>query len=123
METIKEARKLPVFRICDTDFYVDIKLGEFRQVDVPSNTISMRDIYAAENEVTEFVFDLQTKNIYQEHIDPDHIPAHVKLAVIPPLSELDPPFLVEKFNLPDISIRPKADKALRHKKGHRRKLF
>jgi hypothetical protein len=123
MEAIKQAKVLPILRICDTDFYVDIKLNEFRQVDAPENVISMKEIKASEKEATEFVFDRHTKNIYQEHIDPDHIPQHVKLVVVPPLWELDPPFLVQRLNLAeDAPTKLKPQQALKRKNGHKRKL-
>ena len=101
METINKARALPIFRIGGTDFFVDIRLDEFRQVDASWNRISMDEIGETADGLTELVFDSQTRNIYEGIIDPDNIPGHVKLVIIPPLKELDPIGLARKFGLPD----------------------
>ncbi len=120
MTTIKKARALPIFRMGETNFYVDTRLGEFREVDAAWNRISMDEIKTSASEATEFAFDRHTKNIYREHINPDHIPAHVKLVIVPPLSQLDPVGLARKFNLSapaDIILH--ANKRIRHNRGHR----
>lgn len=90
MEAITKTRELPVFRVCDTDFVVDAVNNELSQKEIPFNTISFKEIGISEYESTEFAFDLHTKNVYEGIIDPDNIPGHVRLVVVPPLSTLDP---------------------------------
>ena len=120
METINKARSLPVFRICETDFYVDIRLDEFRQVDAPWNRISMHEIRETADNFSELVFDRQTRNIFAGIIDPDNIPSHVNLVIVPPLKELDPVGLARKFGLPDDTyIKRQANRIKRNKKGRR----
>lgn len=129
METMNKARSLPVFRMADTDFFVDIRLSEFREVAAPWNSISMKDIKETGEEGTEIAFDRNTKNIYGEIIDPDNIPNHITLVVVPPLCELDPVGMARKCDLPDdhfvrlqkiIKDQAKQDKPIhKHKKGRR----
>jgi hypothetical protein len=90
MERHSRARTMPVFRMDETDFYVDIRLGELRQVDNPDNRISMEENRITATEPTGLAFNTRTKNIYEEIIDPGCIPAHVKLIIVPPLKDLDP---------------------------------
>jgi len=101
METINRARALPIFRMGETDFYIDTRLGEFRQVDAPENRISMNELRGMEDNQTELAFNMLTKNIYEDILHPEHIPAHVKLVIIPPLKELDPVGMARKLGLPD----------------------
>jgi hypothetical protein len=101
METISKTRALPVFRMAETEFYVDLQLGEFRQVNAPANRISMNEIRESTDTATELAFDTLNQNIYTEIIDPANIPAHVKLVVVPPLKELDPVGCARKLGLPD----------------------
>jgi hypothetical protein len=117
METINKARSLPVFRICETDFYVDMRLNEFRQVDAPWNRISMDEIREMADDATELVFDRLTRNIYEGLIDPENIPSNVTLVIVPPLKELDPIGLARKFGLPDDTyIKKQMNK---HRRGRR----
>ena len=107
METIK-ARLLPVFQIEGTEFLVDIRLNEFRQKDAPWNRISMDELRESTvSEVTALVYDTDTKNIYEGIVDPDNIPAHVKLVIVPSLMELDPVGLARKYGLADDAFTKK----------------
>jgi len=106
------SRTLTELNIGGTLFTVDARLNEFRQKDAPWNRISMDDI-AEEAELSGFLFDKRTKNVYDGEAAPDHLPAHVCLAIIPPIIELDPVGLARRFGLAD------HDLILSRKDGHK----
>jgi len=95
-------RILPVFRMIDTDFFVDIRLNEFREVDAPWNRISMDEINEdTDGKRTGILFDTKEKNVYNELVDPENMPSHVKLVIIPSLIDLDPVGMARKYGLAD----------------------
>lgn len=57
-------RLLPILKIHDTDFYVDLEKLEFRQVDNPKNIISFRDVQDNWT-YTSVLYDPKTKNVFQ----------------------------------------------------------
>ena len=57
-------RLLPILRIHDTDFYVDLEKLEFRQVDNSKNAISFRDVHDHWT-YTSVLYDPQTKNVFR----------------------------------------------------------
>ena len=63
-EPKEELRKLPILRIHDTDFYVDLFQLEFRQVDNPANKISFRDVQDNIDH-TQVMYDPKTKNAFK----------------------------------------------------------
>src|ERR1700761_9395141 len=62
MEHQSKSRKLPVYNIEGTDFYVDVRLNEFREVGAPWNTISLTEIGPVEDGISGLVYDTGTKN-------------------------------------------------------------
>ena len=90
-------RLLPVINFAGTFFYIDAQAEEFRQVNAPGNTISMKEVGTTLNAPSEFAFDRNTKNIYQEIIDPENIPAHVTIVMIPSLPQLELDVLGRRF--------------------------
>jgi len=56
---------------------------------------------SSEGGITGLVYDRNTKNRYQQIVDPDHIPEHVKLIIIPPLIEFDPVGLARRYGMDD----------------------
>jgi hypothetical protein len=123
-------RRLPVFTIEGTDFYVDIRSNEFREVDIPSNCISMNEMADLnESGVSGLVYDKETRNVYAGMIDPDNIPANVAFIIVPPLEVLDPIGLARKNGLADnayarlLPVPPKRDqpakKITKQKRGRR----
>jgi len=125
METTRSlTRALPIINMAGTDFYVDTRLFEFREVADPSNIISMHEIRESpEGDVTGFVFDRRSKNVYTEMVDPEHIPEYVQLVIIPPLTELDPVGLARKYGLADDAFtktaQPKQDSSIRRKRNRK----
>lgn len=57
-------RLLPILRIHDTDFYVDLEKLEFRQVDNAKNAISFHDVHDNWT-FTSVLYDPQTKNVFR----------------------------------------------------------
>ena len=100
-----QSRTLPELNIAGTLFTVDARLNEFRQKDAPWNRISMDDI-AEEGELSGFLFDKNTKQVYNGEADPDNLPGHICLAIIPPIIELDPVGLARRFGLADHDLIP-----------------
>ncbi|MBS1525314.1 MAG: hypothetical protein JST19_06685 [Bacteroidetes bacterium] len=94
----QQARQLPIFNMAGTDFYVDIRLNAFREVNAPWNAISFDEIVDHDN-TSALAFDTRTHNVYTGIIDPDHIPDEVVLVIVPPLAELDPAGMIRKLGL------------------------
>jgi hypothetical protein len=113
-------RKLPIFNMSGTDFYVDIRCNEFREHDAPWNRISLDEMWASVDEGTEIAFDRNTKNLYDGIIEADKIPSHVTLVLIPPLKELDPVGVARKLNLPDNWFLKKIPEHVKQKRKGRR---
>lgn len=103
MEEKSMSRSLPVFNIAGTEFYVDMRLNEFRQKNDPYNRISMDEIRedTSGNLITGFLYDLKTRNVFTGEASPDNLPPNVKLVIVPPLTELDPVGLARRYGLPD----------------------
>lgn len=100
----KEAeRELPKYDIAGTEFYVDMKRDEFRQVDNPYNRMTLGSV-KEEMGFSHFFYDTRTKNLYLgDTKNADKIPEHVRLILVPPLKELDPIGLAKRqgFKIPD----------------------
>ena len=123
MENQSGPRLLPILIIEGTDFYVDTVLNEFREKDAPWNRIPMDEMMvSSEGGITGLVYDRNTKNRYQEIVDPDHIPEHVTLIIIPPLTELDPVGLARRYGMDDNTFqKQKAVNAVQEKRPNKRR--
>lgn len=117
MKAINKSKILPVFRMHDTDFYVDTVHGEFTQVDAPWNHISMQAIRETEDESTELAFDTRTRNVCQDILDPANIPSYIRLVIVPSLKELDPVGVARKLRLPDTTQNRGIQGKRRHRHG------
>ena len=58
-------RKLPVVTIAGTEFHVDVRLEELRQIDSPHNTISFDEFSETSNGKNTLFFDCKSKNVYR----------------------------------------------------------
>lgn len=103
------ARKLPEFTIGGTLFTVDARIYEFRETAEPWNKISMDDFW--EEAQTHILFDTQAKNIYTGAMHISDRPSHVKIIVVPPITELDPIGLARHYNMADETFIPKEKRA------------
>lgn len=113
------ARLIPVINFAGTFFYADTELNEFRQVNAPSNIISMKEVNATMEEAAEFAYDSYTRNLYQDILDPENIPAHVTLVTVPPLKELQAVSMMQKNDLPYSKLNRRVQKIKRNKSSHR----
>lgn len=81
------ARRLPEVEIAGTNFFLDLRLWEMREVENFANKIDLDDLH--DNDFAfEFAFDTRTKNLFVEENIPEE--AHVRYIKLPPLSKLDP---------------------------------
>ena len=62
-------RELPTIKFGEDVFYVDTRLHEFRQKDVPHNIISFYDAALILDESILLCYDTKAKNIYRVHGD------------------------------------------------------
>ena len=90
-------RKLPILRIHDTDFYVDLKMLEFRQVDNAQNAISFKNVQD-NGDHTAIVYDPTTKNAFQGTWKEMNGRQDVKLIKLPAMINLDRPGLIDQLN-------------------------
>jgi hypothetical protein len=104
MSENKHIRKLPIFKMAGTDFFVDTRLNEFREVDAPWNRISMDEIREDPDGTTGLLFNIHTKSVYNGPAEPGHLPKGVQLVIIPPLTELDPVGLARRYGMDDDSF-------------------
>jgi hypothetical protein len=103
------ARKLPECKIGETLFTVDARIYEFRETAEPWNKIPMDDFW--EETPTHILFDTKAKNIYTGAMHISDRPAHVKIIIVPALTELDPIGLARHYNMADDAFIPKEKKA------------
>lgn len=90
-------RQLPIVKIHDTDFYVDLKGLEFRQVDNPNNAISFRDVQD-NGDHTSVMYDPKTKNAFQGTWHEMSEREDVKLLRLPAMINLDREALIGQLN-------------------------
>lgn len=60
----RRARQLPIIDIGGTDFYLDLKLHEFREVGNWANKIDLDDLYETANGQYKCWFDKEKKNLF-----------------------------------------------------------
>ena len=89
--------QLPKVKIHDTDFYVDLKGLEFRQVDNPNNAISFRDVQD-NGDHTSVMYDPKTKNAFQGTWHEMSQREDVKLIRLPAMIDLDREALIGQLN-------------------------
>lgn len=88
-------RLLPILRIHDTDFYVDLEKLEFRQVDNPKNAISFHDVHDHWT-YTSVLYDPQTKNVFRGSEIERNTRPDVILVQLPARTQLDPQYWAER---------------------------
>jgi len=85
--------ELPVLRIHDTDFYVDLRGMQFIQVDQPSNRIHF-DVVKDDRTESVIFFDTSTKNAFKGTWAELRQATTVVEVRLPSLAELDPPTMM-----------------------------
>ena len=92
-----QQRKLPVLKIHDTDFYVDMAKLEFKQVDDPKNAISFRDVQD-NGDHTQVMYDPKTKNAFQGTWGEMSKREDLVLVKLPSAVDLDFDYLMTQLN-------------------------
>lgn len=125
-----EQKLLPTIKIHDTDFYVDLKGLEFRQVDNPDNAISFKNVQD-NGDHTSVMYDPKTRNAFQGTWHEMSEREDVKLIKLPAMIDLDRETLIGQLNQlswdahikrqkdknPDQNESPKEHQAKRRRKG------
>jgi len=93
---MEELRILPIQRIHDTDFYVDLEKLEFRQVDNDKNAISFYDV-TDNGDQTEIIYDPKTKNAFKGRWDEMSQPKDLVLVKLPRAIELDTEYVADQL--------------------------
>ena len=88
---------MPTVKIHDTDFYVDLKGLEFRQVENPKNAISFRDVQD-NGDHTSVMYDPKTKKAFQGTWHEMSKREDVKLIRLPAMINLDREALIGQLN-------------------------
>ncbi|NOT76992.1 MAG: hypothetical protein HOP08_18875 [Cyclobacteriaceae bacterium] len=93
---MEESRILPILRIHDTDFHVDLEKLEFRQVDNDKNTISFYDVHDS-GDHTEVMYDPKTKNAFKGSWGEMSQREDLVLVKMPPAIELDTQYIADQL--------------------------
>lgn len=96
-------RKLPTYRIEDTDFIVDVSKLELREKGNETNVIRFEDMRDIGRGYV-FEYDLQEKNVPSAWSDNETTTVRV-----PEFVELDPVGMAQKYNMPSDEIKGKTD--------------
>ena len=93
---MSELKLLPILRIHDTDFYVDMEKLEFRQVDNDKNAISFYDVQD-KGDHTQLIYDPLTRNSFKgtfgEMMDRDEL----VIVKLPAAIELDTQYIADQL--------------------------
>jgi hypothetical protein len=92
-----QQRKLPVLKIHDADFYVDMAKMEFRQVDNPKNAISFYSVQD-NGDHTQVMYDPKTKNAFQGSWGDMSKREDLVLVRLPAAVDLDFNYLMSQLN-------------------------
>ena len=102
---MSKLRLLPIFKIHDTDFVVDIEKLVLREVQRPENEISFIDHMQDKGDHYLFHYDFVERTCSPAVLDPLTF-IEVK---VPPLTVLDPDGMSEKYQVPANQLAGKAD--------------
>ena len=92
-----QQQKLPVLKIHDSDFYVDMAKMEFRQVDNPKNAISFYSVQD-NGDHTQVMYDPKTKNAFQGSWGDMSKRDDLVLVRLPAAVDLDFGYLMSQLN-------------------------
>ena len=112
----REARKLPKIKIAGVEFYLDLRLNEFREADNFMNRLDLNSLIDV-GEGYLVCFDPNTKNIFSGSIDEFDLRKDADLVWVklPMLKEMDPDgfkWLMQEFREGSpITVRPHQSKA------------
>lgn len=89
--------ELPIIRIHETDFYVDLRQMQFTEIKNPSNTISFENVQDNGDHCL-ILFDTTTKNAFQGTFGELTASPYVVQVRLPGLHDLDPVKLAQIIN-------------------------
>jgi hypothetical protein len=93
---MSDLKLLPILRIHDTDFYVDMEKLEFRQVDNDKNAISFYDVQD-NGDHTQIIYDPKTKNAFQGSFGEMMHRDELVVVKLPPAIELDTQYIADQL--------------------------
>lgn len=102
---MKKLRVLPIYTIHDTDFIVDVDRQVLREAQRPSNELSFTNDMKDMGDHYLLFYDLIEKTCYPAV----HNPLTRQWVKVPPLVELDPVGMAEKYNLSIAQLKGKTD--------------
>ena len=105
-----EPRQLPTIKIHDTEFHVDIRLMEFRQVSNSDNVISFKNVQDNIDH-TAVLYDPKTKNAFQGTWQEMSARKDVVLVKLPCIIDLDRDGLVAQLNQVSLDAHMKRQQA------------
>jgi hypothetical protein len=82
-------RQLPTVTLHGTNFFVDIRMQEFRQSNRAQNRIPFSELIEEDDHYILF-YDVKKKNVFEGMALADNQAKNLKIIAVPPLSELDP---------------------------------
>jgi hypothetical protein len=86
----RRARQLPIIDIGGTNFYLDIRLNQFRDVNNFANSISLDDLYETPDGDFKLGFDKRTKNLFTGTREVFDSAKHAVEVTLPRLDKMDP---------------------------------
>lgn len=120
-----ELRQLPIIKVDNIKFFVDVNMEEFRQVDAANNKISFNDIKETGDHL-EFYFDRNSKNIFKGTEQERAARNDVKFVKLPSYFKLDPvgmrlliQNLIKKRDRNNLTEKGAEPKSTRKRKGRR----
>jgi hypothetical protein len=90
--------KMPIILFAGTEFFIDVELEEFRQVENAANIIHFDQLEEPEEGGMVLYFDRKTRNVYH---NTSGRPSDIVEIFIPSFVHLDPIGTARKHNLPD----------------------
>jgi hypothetical protein len=84
------ARELPVIDIGGTNFYLDLRLNEFREVENFANRIDLDELYETGTGELKLAFDKYTKNLFEGNREALAEHKNVVVVTLPSRQKMDP---------------------------------
>jgi hypothetical protein len=86
----RRARQLPIIDIGGTNFYLDIRLNQFRDVNNFANSISLDNLYETANGDFKLGFDRSKKNLFTGTREEFVVAKHAVEVTLPRVDKMDP---------------------------------
>ncbi len=80
----------PIVTIDNTEFLIDKRIGELREVDMVHNRIPFSELRATQGNMLEFLYDPKTKNAFRGLPEELQSRPDIKHIILPPMTAVDP---------------------------------